>query len=136
MNENSNPKIEAVISFPKSGVQLNCLIRPLNDDIYRICEHPCFAEEQVGYGDCARLLNTGEQNYEFQEVTSKNSLKFVQYIINDEIFLEIEGILSKTVYANGYWQRDFGGILSLYFDDEKFDPRSELETLLKKSNGN
>ena len=131
MNQEVNSEIDAVISFPECGVELTCLIRQVKDDIFRICEHPTFVEDQVAYGDCARMLKIDDQNYEFQEITSKSGLNFVQYFINDEIFLEIAGILDKTQRSKGYWQRDFGGILSLYFDAEIFDPRSDLETLFK-----
>lgn len=59
-------------------------------------------------------------------------MRFFQYIINDEIFLQIGKILDKIGRTNGYWQRDFGGILSLYYDAELFDPRQDLETLFEK----
>lgn len=136
MNQYSNSEIDAVISFPECNVELTCLIRQLKDDIYRICEHPTFAEDQMGYGDCARLLKIDDRNYEFQEITSKGGLQFVQYIINEEIFSVIGGILDKTLSSNGYWQTDFGGILSVYFEPQNFDPRPDLESLFKEINGN
>ncbi len=132
MNQKSAPEIDARITFPECGVQLNCLIRHISNDIYRVCEHPTFAEDQMQFGDCAKIRKIDDQNYEFQEVTSKSDLSFVQYVINDEIMLEIGRILEKTVRSNGYWQRDFGGLLTLYFDAKLFDPRLDLETLIEK----
>ncbi len=132
MNQQTAPEIDARITFPECGVQLNCLIRHIRDDIYRVCEHPTFAEDQMRYGDRVRIRKIDDQDYEFQEVASRSGLRFAQYIINDEISLEIGGILDKTVRSNGYWQRDYGGILSLYYDAELFDPRLYLETLFEK----
>jgi len=136
MTPKNDPEIDARIAFPESGVELNCLIRHVNDDIYRICEHPTFAEDQVLFGDLARMLKNSNEVYEFQEVVSRSKLKLVQYTINVEIALEIEEILDETMRSNGYWQRDFGGFLSLYYDARVFDPRSDLETIFKlQANG-
>ncbi|GLQ35981.1 hypothetical protein GCM10007939_22650 [Amylibacter marinus] len=59
-------KLLARITIPECGVQLDCMIKHVNDDIYRICEHPTFAEDQVLYADCVRMLKLGDQNYDFQ----------------------------------------------------------------------
>ena len=131
MSQETDTEIDARITFPECGVELNCLIRHVVDDIYRICEHPTFAEDQVSFDDCAKMLNMGDQNFEFQEVTSKSNLKFAQYYINDEVSLMIAGLLEKTVRSNGYWQTDFGGCLSVYYDAEIFDPRPDLEALFQ-----
>lgn len=136
MNRKTASEIDARITFPECGVQLNCLIKHIGDDIYRVCEHPTFAEDQIGFGDCAKIRQIDDQNYEFQEVASRSGLRFSQYVINDEILLQIQEILDKIGRTNGYWQIDCGGILYLYYDADVFDPRSDLETLFEKHKEN
>ena len=135
-DQESIPKIDARITFPEVGVRLNCRIRQVSDDIYRVCEHPTFAEDQMKFDDLVRIQRTDDQNYEFQEVTLKSPLTFVQYNVDEEVMLAIGKVLDKTIRSNGYWQRDFGGILTLYYDAELFDPRLDLEILFKEFNEN
>lgn len=130
MNVENGPEIFAKVHFPECGVQTHCLIKHVKDDIYRICDHPTFAEDQVLYGDCAKMLKVDDQEYESQQVVSKSDLKFAQYIVNDKVIPEITALLDKLAHSNGYWQRDFGGLLTLYFDAEVFDPISDLEVII------
>lgn len=131
MNVEHGMQCFAKVHFPESGVQTYCLITHVKEDIYRICDHPTCAEDQVLYGDCAKMKKVGHEEYEFQQVVSKGGLTFAQYIVNDNIISKMTALLDKLVNSNGYWQRDFGGLLTLYFDVKVFDPISDLEAIIK-----
>ena len=120
------------MTLQDGDIRFECLIRHLDHDVYRICEHPILVEDQFLFGDCVRLRKIDEKSFEFLDVTSKSDLEFVQYIVGEPVAQDIEPILDQVSRANGYWQRDFGGVLSLYYNRTKFDPTSELDVVLAK----
>lgn len=85
----------------------------------------------AAYGDLIRCRDLGQDRLEFVEVVELSGLQHVQYVLSQAAIGSegTEAILTEVLLDGGFWQRDFGGVLSLFFRPGGFDPRAAVEAL-------
>jgi len=94
---------------------------------YRLLEHPIFSE-RVKYGDIVELKKMADDRYSLVRVAKPSSLVKAEFILTAlaEKKPSLINILQKLMDANGYWQRDFGGLLFVFYHPEVYNPVDDI----------
>ena len=114
--------------FPSEGLTTGVQVSNEGDALYRLREHPLLSE-QAAYGDLIRCRDLGDDQLEFLEVVEASDLERVDYVLSLSL-IESAGVavvLAKVMETGGFWQRDFGGCLTIFFHTDRYDPRDGLE---------
>ena len=121
-------ELDASLVFPKEGVTTTVRVELEGEGLYRLREHPPFVES-ASYGDLVRGIELDDGSVEFVAVVERSKLVGVHGLMSREQIDSpaLSAVLSRVLESGGYWQRDFGGYLSVFFDPERYDPRPELE---------
>jgi len=83
---------------------------------YRLLEHPVFSE-LVKYDDVVELKKMTDGSYTLIQVVKPSVLVKAEFVLaaKAEKTVLLTNILQKVMDTNGYWQRDFGGLLFVFF---------------------
>ena len=122
--------MEASLVFP-DGLTEGVIVTRESERLYWLEEQPIFSDA-AQYGDLIRCSKLGENRFEFQEVVEQNSLKRYSGIFSSELLdaPEVREVLERIMSSGGYWQRDMGGCLSVFFDPRVYDPKRDLKRAL------
>ena len=116
--------------FPSEGLTIEVGVSVESHGLYRLQEHPVFAVS-AAYGDLIRCRDLGDGHLEFLAVVEGGELERVDYVLAQSVVESagVVAVLAKVVANDGYWQRYFGGCLTVYFRADRYDPRADLENL-------
>ncbi len=128
-NDKLSKEVVTFLSFPDLDMDTSCQIKHINADHYELCEHPLGAEGITGFGDVVRLTQKDKQTFEFVEVIRRNAHTCKQFILGEQS--ECEDMLEEVLEHGGHWQTDFGGILTLYFDQARLGQMPKLAEFLE-----
>ncbi len=100
--------------------------------LYLLHHQPIFTE-LANYGDLIRAEETGADCIRYVETEMRNSLSR----LGDGMILTmqqrnnpgLQAVLDRIMETGGYWQIDFGGLLTVWFDDGRYNPAQDLTEL-------
>lgn len=118
------------IRFPQDGITTSISVKNVGENTYQLLEHPvlCISAK---YGDIIKCSHTNECEYEFIEVVNPSALEIAMYLLDKDKIesVEINNVLQNVSSNGGYWQKDMGGMLSILFDPNLYDPRVFMDKI-------
>ncbi|WP_020405020.1 hypothetical protein [Hahella ganghwensis] len=118
------------ILFANEGLTTSVMVRELPDGFFKLMEHPIFSES-AKYGDVVELTRTKSDKYEFVRVVESSEYLMEDFVLPLEIAEsnKLTSILDKLTNSGGFWQRDFGGWLVVFYLANKYDPRRDIKSI-------
>jgi hypothetical protein len=118
------------IEFPRERFTTSVEVKVLDGDTYELLEHPGFAE--ANYGDVISAVEMQPGHLQFRRVIRKSPLTMAAYGLSSRVNVEsqeLSDILEKVMQTGGFWQCDLGGLLWVFFDPGRFDPRGQIDAI-------
>ena len=108
-------------------------IEKLANGYFQLLEHPIFSET-VQFGDTVDLAKVTDTEYELIRIVQPSKLKKLGLVlpVEWEKEQECQNILDKVTENKGYWQRDFGGLLFIFYDPELYCPMKDFEAMNRR----